>query len=281
MRHWLCQVNRRFRGGINRNRAESTNSGRFPAWGISLAIHALVLAALALMTFGRPQAVAFITVLADWTEPELGANLEAPLARPEVLAPAANDATGSEPGGRAGEAGPIAAGIETASEQATRRVERSVTTSAIILPLDLDPRIPARIDLAVNTLGLKRGKGFATGGGFGSGLGGGTGDGIGSQFFELTSAGSKFVFVLDGSGSMTEPHKEARTKLERVKIELFSSILSMSPEQEFYVVFFNRFSVPMKASTLQPATPENKRRHLEWVAKLQGGGGTDPREALK
>ena len=28
-------------------------------------------------------------------------------------------------------------------------------------------------------------------------------------------------------------------------------------------------------------TVDNKRQHLEWVVKVQGGGGTDPREALK
>jgi hypothetical protein len=217
----------------------------------------------------------------DWTEPDVVAQVDPPLRMAMFPKEADITASGAAPGGRTGNAGPIAAGIETAQEHVSRRVEQAVSTSSTILPLDFEPRLPAGRDLTVSSLGTRLGKGFATGGGFGNGIGEGTGDGVGSQFFDLASDGAKIVFVLDGSGSMTEPHSEARTKLDRVKIELFRSILGMPDEMEFYVIFFNRFSVPMKASSLQSATPENKRKHLEWVAKVQGGGGTDPREALK
>jgi uncharacterized protein with von Willebrand factor type A (vWA) domain len=50
---------------------------------------------------------------------------------------------------------------------------------------------------------------------------------------------------------------------------------------EFFVIFFNRFSVPMPAEKLQPASLTNKRKYLEWCMKVKGGGGTDPRAALK
>ena len=40
-------------------------------------------------------------------------------------------------------------------------------------------------------------------------------------------------------------------------------------------------AVPMPAEKLQPATLANKTRYLEWCAKIRGGGGTDPRAALK
>ncbi|HEY3964676.1 MAG TPA: VWA domain-containing protein [Planctomycetaceae bacterium] len=281
MWHWLCQINRIFQGWINRDRDDLIRSGRSVAWGVSIGIHAVILGTLALVTLTQPRSVAFISVLADWAEPEAVVRVDPPLRLAMFPAQADVTASDSAPGGRAGNAGPIAAGVETAQEQATRRIARAAAASETVLPLDFDPRLPAARDLTVSALGRKLGKGFATGGGFGSGLGDGTGDGSGSQFFDLASAGTKIVFVLDGSGSMTEPHSEARTKLDRVKIELFRSILGMPDEMEFYVIFFNRFSVPMKASSLQSATPENKRKYLEWVAKVQGGGGTDPSEALK
>ncbi len=281
MWHWLCQVNRIFQAWINRERGDLFRSGRSFAWVVSFGIHAVILGTLALVSLTHPRSVEFISVLADWAEPEAADRVDPPLHLAMFPAQADVSASGSTPGGREGNAGPIAAGVETAQEQATRRVERAAAASEAVLPLEFEPRLPASRDLTVSALGTKLGKGYATGGGFGSGMGDGTGDGTGSQFFDLASAGTKIVFVLDGSGSMTEPHSEARTKLDRVKIELFRSILGMPDEMEFYVIFFNRFSVPMKASSLQSATPENKRKYLEWVAKVQGGGGTDPSEALK
>jgi hypothetical protein len=281
MWHRLRQVNRILEWVINWNPRESPGSRNAVAWSMSIGVHLLVLAMLALVTLSRGNSAELLSVLADWSEPAAVATIEPPLQLD--MFPVQSDRTDAStaPGGQDGDAGPIAVGIETAQEQATRRLEYSVASIATMLPLDFEPLLPTARDLSVSALGLRKGKGFATGGGFGRGIGGGSGDGSGSQFFDVASAGTKFVFVLDGSGSMTEPHSEARTKLDRVKIELFRSILGMPDEMEFYVIFFNRFSVPMKAATLQPATPENKRKHLEWVAKVQGGGGTDPREALK
>src|SRR4029077_18740700 len=123
--------------------------------------------------------------------------------------------------------------------------------------------------------------GIALGGGFGRGVGDGHRNGSGSQFFELEPAGTKCVYVIGGSGSMTEPHSEARTRLERVKIELGRSIGGLPDEMEFFVIFFNRLAVPMPAEKLQPATLANKTKYLDWCAKVRGGGGTDPRAALK
>jgi hypothetical protein len=270
-----------FRSAINRDRSQQPRDVASIAWCLSIGVHALILAILALVTLSAPRPAELLTVLAEWAEPEAVAQVDPPLHLAMPGAPSDATPVDSAAGGRAGTAGPIATGIETAQEQATRRIEQAVLTSSALLPLDFEPRLPAARDMTASALGIRRGKGLATGGGFGNGIGDGTGDGSGSHFFDLNSDGTKIVFVLDGSGSMTEPHSEARSKLERVKIELFRSILNMPDEMEFYVIFFNRISVPMKASALQPATPENKRKHLEWVAKVQGGGGTDPRDALK
>ncbi|MFN0051448.1 MAG: vWA domain-containing protein [Planctomycetales bacterium] len=118
------------------------------------------------------------------------------------------------------------------------------------------------------------------GGGRGSGGGSGSGEG-GQRFFDTVAEGKRFVYVLDCSGSMKEPHSEARSRFERLKIELVRAIGSLPASSEFFVIFFNTHAVPMPAKSLQPATVPNKRKYLEWVARIPGGGGTDPREALQ
>lgn len=273
----LHQFNRILRGAINWRRAPRIGTRSVRSWGISAFVHATILGLLALVTLAAPRQNDLAAVLTAWAEPERTVHIE-PAVQP-LQAGAEN--AGSPAGGREGAAGPIAAGLETAHEHSTRKVEQSLSPTRNVLPLDFDPPFPPPRDLAFSALGMKLGRGYATGGGFGSGIGDGEGDGNGSQFFELSTAGAKFVYVLDGSGSMTEPHSEARTKLDRVKIELVRSIGGLPVNMEFYVIFFNRHAVPMKARELQPATLDNKKKYLEWVVKVQGGGGTDPSDALK
>src|SRR5262249_55734875 len=157
-----------------------------PAWCVSLVVHALVLSSLALVTFGRPQAAEFLSVLVDWADADPPLQVD-PLVRlaqlPRPADDADNEPSGTAPGGRTGESGPIAVGIETATEQAKLRIERSSSISPKALPLDFEMAIPSSRDLTVNAAGIRRGKGFASGGGFGNGIGEGTGDGAGAQFF--------------------------------------------------------------------------------------------------
>ena len=273
----LRQINRLLWSAVNRRSGSGWRTGWSAPWVLSTLVHATVLGLLALITLSNPRAPEFIAVLADWAVPETVVQIEPAITFPQSVAAM----LGSSAGGRPGAAGPVAAGIETAPEQAARQVRLASAAGQQPAPLDFEPRLPPTADLAVSTLGKKLGKGLALGGGFGSGVGDGEGNGSGSQFFELATAGTKFVYVIDGSGSMTEPHKEARSKLDRVKIELIRSIGGLPFEMEFFVVFFNNHAVPMKAKSLQPATGDNKQRHLEWVAKVQGGGNTDPRDALK
>jgi hypothetical protein len=273
----LHQMNRLLRSVINRKCGIGWRSDWPATWGLSALVHAFVLGLLAFITLSNSRAPDFIAVLAEFpaAEPVIKIDL------PTQLLQIAETMRGSSAGGRQGVAGPVAAGVETAPEQAARRVVAPSSVGQPLSPLDFDPRLPPKTELAASALGTKLGKGLAVGGGFGGGVGDGEGNGSGYQFFELATAGTKYVYVIDGSGSMTEPHKEARTKLDRVKRELIYSIGGLPFEMEFYVIFFNNHAVPMKAQSLQPATLDNKRKHLEWVAKVQGGGNTDPREALK
>ena len=116
----------------------------------------------------------------------------------------------------------------------------------------------------------------------GSGDGEGAGDGDGRGFFGAKPNGRRFVYVVDRSGSMNYPHdSEAKTRFRRLKMELLSSIGQMTPDMEFYIIFFNEDPHPMPARELQSATPEAKQHFLEWMSRVRAVGRTDPRIALK
>ena len=117
--------------------------------------------------------------------------------------------------------------------------------------------------------------------GNGDGSGSGAGSGNGGSFFGSRASGRRFVYVVDCSGSMNHPHRsEAKTRFRRLKIELIRSITDMSPDMQFFIVFFNHRTHPMPARTLQAAVPEKQKRHLRWAAQIRAQGNTDPREAL-
>ena len=117
--------------------------------------------------------------------------------------------------------------------------------------------------------------------GDGQGSGDGVGDGSGTSFFGLDAAGQKFVFVVDASGSMRRPFAgPGKTLLGRVKMELLKCVTQMSPEQEFFIVFFNDHAIPMPAEELVKATPDAQRRYLYWMARAEAGGNTEPETAL-
>ena len=111
--------------------------------------------------------------------------------------------------------------------------------------------------------------------------GSGTGTGRGEGFFGSNAKGMKFVYVVDASSSMNHPHdSEARTRFNRLKIELVKSILSLNGNNDFYIVFFNENPIPMPARSMQPAYPAVRKRYLQWAAKMRANGKTDPRRAL-
>ena len=110
----------------------------------------------------------------------------------------------------------------------------------------------------------------------------GSGNGIGSGgFFGHNPKAKKIVYVVDSSKSMNFPHDSVgKTRLGRVKLELANAILAMEENQEFFVIFFSDFAIPMPARQLQHATPRSKKKYLSWVAKVPGVGTTEPLQAL-
>ncbi|MBL8848060.1 MAG: VWA domain-containing protein [Planctomycetaceae bacterium] len=129
---------------------------------------------------------------------------------------------------------------------------------------------------------LGGGGGGSRGSGEGNGIGNGTGDGTGASFFGLTAQGQKFVFVVDASSSMRRPSRgPERTLFNRVKLEIMESIRRLSPEQRFYIVFFNDGYYPMPATSLVAATEESQARYLQWMSDVPSGGETDPEAAMQ
>lgn len=101
-----------------------------------------------------------------------------------------------------------------------------------------------------------------------------------ASFFGTVAEGDTFVYVLDMSGSMNGP------RFVRACGELVDSVQGLREKQQFYVLRFNNtyrrmFDDETVPEGAVPATAENKRRLRRWLSKIQAGGGTDPREALR
>lgn len=132
---------------------------------------------------------------------------------------------------------------------------------------------------ALHGPGIGRGKGVGIGDGQGSGIG--KGAGTGKQFFGRGGDGKRIVYVLDCSLSMNHPHgSDAKTRFNRMKLELMNSVSNLKPEQEFFIVFFNHEAIPMPADHPVAAAVENQQQFLAWAREVPAIGDTDPTAAL-
>jgi hypothetical protein len=110
--------------------------------------------------------------------------------------------------------------------------------------------------------------------------GGSSGDGNGSVgFFGVKVEGQSFVFVVDYSGSMQG------YRFSRARDELIRTLGDLTPQQKFFVIFYNHRAQPMYASgkrmRLMPASPSTLRRTRRWINKQHAHGRTYPDIALK
>ena len=104
----------------------------------------------------------------------------------------------------------------------------------------------------------------------------------GAEFFGVKAAGRKFVFVVDSSNSMKNG------KFDAAKEELEYAIRRLSPEQLFYVVFFDQNAERMVlAPNVEPevnvvaATSTNINRFVTWMKTVKNELKTNPYEAVK
>jgi hypothetical protein len=85
----------------------------------------------------------------------------------------------------------------------------------------------------------------------------------------------KIVYVVDRSGSMTDP-------LEIVKLELKRSLSELPDDKEFHVVFYSSGpALENSPRRLVSATERNKQQAYEFIDGVVAQGETDPSEAIK
>lgn len=99
------------------------------------------------------------------------------------------------------------------------------------------------------------------------------------EFFGIQGRGQKIVFVVDCSRSMMGE------KWERVREELIRSLERLSPEQSFYVIFFDGNSHPMfspgpPAKEMLAADSANLSRVRRWIMSVQLGANTSPLSSM-
>ena len=98
----------------------------------------------------------------------------------------------------------------------------------------------------------------------------------GVSFFGTKSKGTRFVFVIDKSGSMGD-----KKKFIRAKRELIKTLRSLPKNSRFMIYFFDEGSEQMPVNNMMAAVPRNISWAEDWVNSVGMGGGTDPRKALK
>lgn len=120
-------------------------------------------------------------------------------------------------------------------------------------------------------------EGLLSGGGFGRQPGpAGT-----ASLFGIRSAGHKFVYVFDRSGSMGGVGK---TALAFAKTHLIASIQGLEKTQQFQIIFYNErptiFNPAGQPGRLSFATEENKARAIGFIQSITAEGGTQHDAAL-
>jgi len=98
-----------------------------------------------------------------------------------------------------------------------------------------------------------------------------------SLFGSPPAQGRSFVFVIDRSQSMGAAGLGA---ISAAADELSSRLSKLTPENNFQVVAYNEVTAYFGARKLLPATDENKRRLVKYIAELTAGGQTEHTRGL-
>ncbi len=117
----------------------------------------------------------------------------------------------------------------------------------------------------------------------GAGSLGGSKLAMGADFFGVKATGNTFVYVIDSSPSMRRDGA-----FEAAKQEMIRSLTSMKPKQRYFINFFGKEVDPMTFENgvveKYPvyATPENLKRTLQWMDRVQiQRDGYPPTHALE
>ncbi len=210
---------------------------------VSVAVHALLLALLAMVTFTRAGG-------GEGERPiELAVMTEAQLE--ELTASTASSAPAETPRTQA-----QAPALNPLSEAQAPAVASSLPT-------------PTQLTAISGAGAEELGEGFEAPSGSGEGSGS-------ASFFGVEARGARFVYIVDVSGSM-----EGR-KLETLQIELTDSIKRLPESARFAVVLFSTDASSLGgASRWWQATEQAKRAISREIQAIRAKGGTNPLPAFE
>ncbi len=94
------------------------------------------------------------------------------------------------------------------------------------------------------------------------------------SFFGTKGTGSRFVYVIDHSGSM------AGAQLDMAKREVLNGLLFLKKNHQFNVYFYDHRFMSWDTKLIA-ATEEKKKAATQFIKKISPAGGTAPEPALK
>lgn len=107
-----------------------------------------------------------------------------------------------------------------------------------------------------------------------------TGGGGSTRFFGTSAQGSKFVYVIDSSGSMSN-----HNAIGVARAELMTSIQKLSSDKQFAIIFYDTHIHPMLDAQGRlkylTATEINRTMARKFINSVQPDGGTDHLAPLK
>ena len=102
-----------------------------------------------------------------------------------------------------------------------------------------------------------------------------------ARVFGVSGSGTRFVYVFDRSDSM---NGFGGLPLRSAKRELIRSLNSLSPQQQFQIIFYNENVKPFQMAgapmTMVSGEPGNLKRAERYVQSIQAFGGTKHKGAL-
>lgn len=102
-----------------------------------------------------------------------------------------------------------------------------------------------------------------------------------TSFFQIPAQGSRFVYLVDSSGSMA-----SYGRIQAAKAELIRSLQSLGREQQFQVIFYNRTPRTMllrgsREPEMYRANEINRTLARQFISSIRADLGTDHMPALR